>query len=208
MRAMAWRRSRDTCIWEQPTRAAISYWLRSAKNAAAPLRAPPRAAWPAEPEAAFLERPGHMQPPAGVTQIALKLAAHAGNRERDKAAFSGRVVAVDRGDQGGPGCLGQVLAAGAAAGAVAVGQPVGQSQIGEHDLFSQAGSRETAKACSHASTCATSASSPGKTGVTWSSAQGNTVAVGIDHSLKAREHDGRQAGAWQRAIQAHRYLPP
>jgi hypothetical protein len=80
-----------------------------------------------------------MQPPAGVAEIALEFADHAGDRERDKAALSGRVIAVDRGDEGGPGGLGQVLAAGAAAGAVPVGQPVGQSQVGEHDLFSQGG---------------------------------------------------------------------
>ena len=93
----------------------------------------------AELEAAFLEGPGNVQPPGGVAQISFQLADHAGDREGYEPALPGRVVAVDRGDQGGPGGLGQVLAAGAAAGAVAVGQPVSQPQVGEHDLLAQGG---------------------------------------------------------------------
>jgi hypothetical protein len=51
----------------------------------------------------------------------------------------GGVVAVEGGDQPGPGRLDQVLGAGPAAVAKAAGQPLGQAQVGQDDPLSQLG---------------------------------------------------------------------
>jgi hypothetical protein len=64
---------------------------------------------PAQPQRPLLERPGHMQPPAGVTQVALELTHHTCHRIGDERRAVGGVVAVDSGDQPGPSRLGEVL---------------------------------------------------------------------------------------------------
>ena len=78
-----------------------------------------------------------MQPPAGVAQVAFELANHTGHRERDKRRTLGRVVAVDGGDQPGPGGLAQILRSRPAAAAIPVGEPIGQTQVSQDDLLSQ-----------------------------------------------------------------------
>src|SRR5215218_5414387 len=189
------------CIWEKPTRAAISYWSKSLKNRsrmtsrsssgraatrpgkasrssgsslapAAAIRSPsdtspssptgwsrdtsrrlPAAASPPGPppplsQAArparwwWVSGPGAgavRRPPAGVAQVPLELADHTGHRVGDEWVAVGGVVAVDGGDQPGPGALAQVLRSGPAAVAVAAGQPVGHTQVGQDDLLAQLG---------------------------------------------------------------------
>jgi hypothetical protein len=64
---------------------------------------------PAQPQRSFLLRAGHVQPPAGVAQVAFELADHTGHGVGDEWAAVVGVVAVDGGDQSGPGGLAQVL---------------------------------------------------------------------------------------------------
>ena len=78
-----------------------------------------------------------MQPPAGIAQVAFELADHTGHRERDKRRTLGRVVAVDGGDQPGPGGLAQILRSRPAAVAIPASEPVGQTQVSQDDLLSQ-----------------------------------------------------------------------
>jgi hypothetical protein len=69
-----------------------------------------------------------------VSQVALDLADHAGHRVGDERVAVVGVVAVDGRDQADPGRLAQVLLAGPAAAPVALGQPVGQAEVGHDDL--------------------------------------------------------------------------
>jgi hypothetical protein len=50
-----------------------------------------------------------MQPPGGVAQVAFELADDTGHGVRDERAAVVGVVAVDGGDQPGPGGLGEIL---------------------------------------------------------------------------------------------------
>jgi hypothetical protein len=72
-----------------------------------------------QPQDLFLAGSGHMQPPAGVAQVAFKLADDAGNGEGHEGRPLGRVVAVDGRDQPRPDRLGEILRGGSAALAVA-----------------------------------------------------------------------------------------
>ena len=64
---------------------------------------------PCQPQGLFLAGAGHMQPPAGVPQVAFELADHTGHGVGDERRPVAGVVAVDGGDQSGPGGLAQVL---------------------------------------------------------------------------------------------------
>jgi hypothetical protein len=80
-----------------------------------------------------------MEPPAGVAQVAFELADHTGHGVGDEGGGVVGVIAVDGGDQPGPGALHQVLGAGPAAVAEPPGQPVGHAQVGQDDALSQLG---------------------------------------------------------------------
>jgi hypothetical protein len=88
---------------------------------------------PAQPQRSFLERPRNVQPPAGIAQVAFELADHTGHGIGDERGAIAGVIAVDGGDQPGPGGLAQILRRGPAAVAIPVGEPIGQTQVGQRD---------------------------------------------------------------------------
>jgi hypothetical protein len=96
---------------------------------------------PAQPQGSFLERPGNMEPPAGVAQVAFELADHTGHGVGEERGAVAGVIAVDGGDRPGPIGLDQVLGAGPAAVAEPPGQPVGHAQVGQDDPLRSWGSR-------------------------------------------------------------------
>jgi hypothetical protein len=80
-----------------------------------------------------------VDPPAGVAQVALELTDHAGHGVGDERVAVVGVVAVHGRDQADPGRLAEVLGAGPAAAPVALGQPVGQAEVGDDDLLADGG---------------------------------------------------------------------
>jgi hypothetical protein len=92
MRARARRRRREMCSWEKPTRAAMvsgsGSWRNRrgrrrghqiAKTGERPRRWCSSSATRHSRKARSLSGAGHLQPPAGVTEVALELADHAGH---------------------------------------------------------------------------------------------------------------------------------
>jgi hypothetical protein len=75
---------------------------------------------------AILQRPRNPDVPSRIAQVTLELPAHAGDCVGDERPSSGRVVAVDGGDQTYPGDLAEIVQRHAVAVNVA-SKPVGQS---------------------------------------------------------------------------------
>jgi hypothetical protein len=71
--------------------------------------------------------------------MAFQLADHTGHGVGQEWGAVAGVIAVDGGDQPGPGGLDEILRGGPAAAAVAAGQPVGQAQVGQDDPLAQLG---------------------------------------------------------------------
>src|SRR5215208_287764 len=69
--------------------------------------------------------------------MAFELPDHTSHGVGDERVAVAGVVAIDGGDQPGPGGLAQVLGSGPAAGAVAVSQPVSQAEIRQDDSLAQ-----------------------------------------------------------------------